>query len=71
MIKAAYLKVVFFGLVLLITTSYPQKDTQASNVPQSANEVTFTSVLNAHLNAVSTKNLEAIKLSLLPKRHGN
>ncbi|CAM4196396.1 hypothetical protein ACU8V7_06380 [Zobellia nedashkovskayae] len=59
--QAIHSKILLLVFLLLTIGSFAQqqKDTRASNVPQSANEVSFTSVLNAHLNAVSTKNLEA------------
>ena len=71
--QAIHSKILFLVFLLLIIGSFAQrqKDTQASNVPQSANEVTFTFVLNAHLNAVTNNDLKTLKASLLPRKHEN
>ena len=68
MINAINSKIRLLVFLLLTTVSFAQqeKDTQASKVSQHQNEVLFTSVLTKHLNAVTTKNLEALKATMSP-----
>ncbi|MGJ8738957.1 nuclear transport factor 2 family protein [Zobellia laminariae] len=64
-IHSKILHLVFF-LLTCVSFAQQQKDSQESIVLQNQNEVLFTAVLTKHLNAVTTKNLEALKATLSP-----